>query len=254
MGSALVRRMRFTVFALSYTFFIVGCGRISDLEIDENLAPMERTTKLRDLGLNRDLTDNFEWNRTKMGAEKGNTKDMLILAVAWYNCNVLATSSRKEGIKWFKLLAEQGHAGAQFNLGCIYKTGLGVPQNYKEAIKWFRLSAEQEMAKSQFNLGMMYIEGLGVPKDYKEAAKMFKLAAEQGYVNGQHNLAYMYKDGHGVSKDEVKAYAWYNVAEVSGRYESIKFRKSIDLSSDQIADAQSLSTEFYNRIEANKKE
>ena len=52
-------------------------------------------------------------------------------------------------------LAEQGHAGAQNNLGAMYADGKGVPQNRTEAVKWFQLAADQGHADSQFRLGMM---------------------------------------------------------------------------------------------------
>ena len=40
-----------------------------------------------------------------------------------------------------KLLAEQGHVEAQYNLGLMYASGDGVPENDAEAVKWFRLSS-----------------------------------------------------------------------------------------------------------------
>ncbi len=32
---------------------------------------------------------------------------------------------------------------AQYNLGGMYATGGGVPQDYQEAVRWYRLAAEQ---------------------------------------------------------------------------------------------------------------
>ncbi|WP_236376310.1 tetratricopeptide repeat protein [Mesorhizobium muleiense] len=46
-----------------------------------------------------------------------------------------------EAAKSYRLAADQGHAKAQFNLGHMYATGLGVPQDYVEAMKCFRLAA-----------------------------------------------------------------------------------------------------------------
>jgi len=40
-------------------------------------------------------------------------------------------------------LADQGDADAQFNLGVMYDSGDGIPQDYAEAAKWHRLAAEQ---------------------------------------------------------------------------------------------------------------
>ena len=39
----------------------------------------------------------------------------------------------KKAFAEFKILAEQGIVGAQFNLGTMYFNGQGVPQDYKEA-------------------------------------------------------------------------------------------------------------------------
>ena len=40
----------------------------------------------------------------------------------------------KKAFAEFKLLAEQGLVGAQFNLGTMYAKGEGVPQDDKEAV------------------------------------------------------------------------------------------------------------------------
>ena len=44
----------------------------------------------------------------------------------------------KKKIEELKKLAEQGDAGAQFNLGRAYYNGWGVKQNYKQAFKWWK--------------------------------------------------------------------------------------------------------------------
>ncbi len=44
-----------------------------------------------------------------------------------------------------KLLAEQGEAFAQYNLGVMYENGVGVPENDADAVKWFRLPSSEEM-------------------------------------------------------------------------------------------------------------
>jgi len=75
------------------------------------------------------------------------------------------------------LLAEQGDASAQFNLGVMYDNGWGVPQNYTEAAKWYRQAAEQGQADAQNNLGVMYLQGQGVPQDYTLAYSWLNLAA-----------------------------------------------------------------------------
>ncbi len=72
--------------------------------------------------------------------------------------------------------AQQGDAEAQYNLGNMYRTGEGVPQNDTEAMKWFRLSAEQGYAAAQFTLGSMYFFGEGVPENNMKSYVWFSLA------------------------------------------------------------------------------
>jgi len=68
----------------------------------------------------------------------------------------------KEG----RLLAKQGNADAQCNLGEMYYQGEGVTQDYDEALRWYRLSAAQGNADAQITLAAMS----DVPEDYDEAA------------------------------------------------------------------------------------
>ena len=83
-------------------------------------------------------------------------------------------------LREFKVLAEQGNATAQYNLGIMYRNGRGVVQDYKEAVKWYRKSAEQGDAKAQSNLGFMYANGRGVIQDNVYAHMWFNIAASNG--------------------------------------------------------------------------
>ena len=78
--------------------------------------------------------------------------------------------------QFWKPLAEQGYASAQFNLGVIYDHEQGVEQDYIVAAKWYRKAAEQGYASAQYNLGVMYANGYGVPQD-KNLAKEWILKA-----------------------------------------------------------------------------
>ena len=86
----------------------------------------------------------------------------------------------KTAFKEIKIVAEQGHASAQFNLGLMYSKGKGVLQDYKEAVKWYRKAAEQGRAMAQNNLGGMYATGTGVPKDMTKAKYWINKAYEGG--------------------------------------------------------------------------
>ncbi|HAJ75374.1 MAG TPA: sel1 repeat family protein [Gammaproteobacteria bacterium] len=92
-----------------------------------------------------------------------------------------------QGFEETKRLAEQGIAGAQFNLGLIYRTGDGVPVNDTEAARWWRLAAEQGVAAAQFNLGVMYDYGRGVPQNNIRAYVWWSVAAAQGHEDARTN-------------------------------------------------------------------
>ena len=91
----------------------------------------------------------------------------------------LATALRE-----WKLLAEQGNASAQFNLGVLYRDGQGVPKNEETAVKWFRLAAEQGNANAQYSLGLMYGTGQGVIQDWVYAHMWGNLGASNGSESG----------------------------------------------------------------------
>jgi TPR repeat protein len=146
-----------------------------------------------------------------------------------------------------KLLAEQGDAIAQSNLGVIYRFGNGVPENDAEAVKWFRLAAEQGVALAQYNLGFMYNSGDGVPENDVEAVKWFRLAAEQGDARGQSGLGFMYDSGQGVPQNNIRAYVWYSVAAAQGQEAAKRVRDSVSerLTPDQRARGQEIAAKCF---------
>ena len=59
-----------------------------------------------------------------------------------------------------RVRAEAGDAEAQFLLGFSYDIGRGVPQDDAEAVRWYRLAADQGHAGAQYELGNMYALGV----------------------------------------------------------------------------------------------
>ena len=98
---------------------------------------------------------------------------VLLVLVAVLN----AGCSSENRAEMFRVLAEQGDAEAQNNLGKCYRDGIGVSQDYAEAAKWFQRSAEQGNADAQNNLGARYHTGTGVPLSHSEAVKWYRLLA-----------------------------------------------------------------------------
>ena len=53
-------------------------------------------------------------------------------------------------------------------------------QDYKEAVKWYRLAAEQGGAGAHIVLGEMYFQGQGVPQDYVSAHMWWSICGSSG--------------------------------------------------------------------------
>jgi hypothetical protein len=70
----------------------------------------------------------------------------------------------------------------------MYAAVQGVPQDHVEAAKWFRKAAEQGNAGAQYNLATAYANGEGVSKDYVQAYMWFMLAAAQAEDDKPRNL------------------------------------------------------------------
>ena len=101
---------------------------------------------------------------------------------------------------------------AQNNLGCLYRDGRGVIQDYKTASTLFRMAAEQGNNHARTNLGWLYERGYGVTQDYRQALQLYTEAAQEyrdfetgrqhaGHPMAQNNLGCLYRDGKGTKAD-----------------------------------------------------
>ncbi len=86
-------------------------------------------------------------------------------------------------IPWLRLSTRVAHflgvtlpEGTDFEVG-VEAWGRG---DYDTALREFRLLANQGHAQAQVNLGIMYSQGRGVPKDSVQAYRWYTLAAGQG--------------------------------------------------------------------------
>lgn len=167
---------------------------------------------------------------------------VLLLSLSFAGC--------KSAISVLQQKAEQGDAGAQYDLGRAYANGKDIPKDNKQAVKWVRLAAEQGNVMAQYGLGLVYYKGQAVPQDYKEAAKWFRLAAEQGDATAQYNLGFFYATGTGVPQDYLQAYAWYNVAAAQGNKDAAASRAKLmeKMTPTQIEEGQRLSRGYAEKF------
>ncbi|MDP6022844.1 MAG: hypothetical protein QGG19_16325 [Alphaproteobacteria bacterium] len=162
----------------------------------------------------------------------------------------------QKAFRLWKPLADQGDAKAQYYLGGMYGTGLGVPKDGAKHIYWLTKAAKQGYVDAQSSLGFMYandwVKGV-VPEDAAKAAfYWFTKAAKQGAEDAQSNLGVMYARGEGVPKDDVRAYAWLSISLKRSQFDNhhIKqFKETVvkRMTPTQIAEAQKLSRELWGK-------
>ena len=120
-----------------------------------------------------------------------------------------------------------------------HRRGGGL-QDDAEAVRWYRLAADQGHADAQTNLGILYATGRGVPQDEtEEAVRLFRLASEQGDADAQLNLGVMYATGAVVLKDSVLAHMWSNISSANGNEAARTLRGTLerDMTRDEISRA-----------------
>ncbi|KAL4087312.1 hypothetical protein PRIC1_013206 [Phytophthora ramorum] len=119
-----------------------------------------------------------------------------------------------EALKWLIKAAEAGDPSAKSRLGEYYSFGRGgVQKNQPRAVQYYKEAATAGVITAQFNLGYLFLTGDGVPQDALQAEALFRRAAEKGFVMAMINLAQMYTSGYGkVPKDVETARKWLELA------------------------------------------
>ena len=138
--------------------------------------------------------------------------------------------------------ASLGDDKAQYNLGIMYKKGLGVPVNDNEAFSWFFLSANQGNILANYALGHSYLKGSGIKQNYKLALKAFKYAALREHPTSRLIIGNMYYQGQGVRVNFSKAFLWWSLAEdlnIDGAGQNIEMIKK-KMSKDQYIKAKEM--------------
>jgi len=119
-------------------------------------------------------------------------------------------------VHWYRLAAERGHPGGQYNLALMYDIGLGVVQDPARAVHWYRQAALQGDVHAQHHLGQMLLDGRGTGRDPRQGVDWLEAAARQGHAEVFPLVAEAYARGTGVAPDPVAAYRWYWLAAERG--------------------------------------
>lgn len=139
-------------------------------------------------------------------------------------------------MRLWRPLADEGDAAAQFMVGVMYKTGLGVPQDDATSVFWYRRAAEQGLSEAQFQVGLHHFQlalqhcrqlgfdhyspGKACSQGESQAEKWLRKAADQGHAKAQYSLATLYRNGVGVAQSDAAAMSWYQKAAGQGLAEA----------------------------------
>ncbi|NKB55446.1 MAG: sel1 repeat family protein [Alphaproteobacteria bacterium] len=147
-------------------------------------------------------------------------------------------------------LAESGNPVAQFNIGILYRRGLGVTADNRQAVGWFERAAVGGHTTAQFNLGLIYEQGIGVSVDKAAALRWYRRAAkvtqiddgfEEARARAQFRLADLLLKGDSVNRSA--GMYWLQRSGESGNAEA-QFRLALayaagkDLVRDSVAAAR----------------
>ena len=121
-----------------------------------------------------------------------------------------------EGVKWFRLAADQGLSEAQSSYGLLLLRGdCGVQTDSAAAARYLAPAAKAGVLEAMNALASMYQIGNGVPADPVEAERLFREAAMAGNAKAQANLGLFLETK--VPQDEAtrtESLAWLMIAEI----------------------------------------
>lgn len=191
-----------------------------------------------------------DFRRTKLEAEKGDLEAQVDLGVMYFSGEGIP-QNYGEALKWYRRAADKGNAAAQNNLASMYLKGHGVPRNPIEGAKWMQSAAKQGLPKAQLNMGALYADGIGVGRNALEAVRWIRRAADQGDAEGQRILGHVFEEGRLARADSVEAYKWFVLASAQGDDEAQEARDLIatSLTDKQIAEGQRRASAFVPRPE-----
>ncbi len=146
-----------------------------------------------------------EW---KALASKGSAEAQFQLGVM-YGSGMGVESNIDTAVQWYAKAAKQNHAKAAHVMSIAYRGGQGVIKDEAASLEWLKKAAELGAPRAQNSLGDRYFDGDGLAKDFAQALAWYQKAANQNDALGQRNIAYCHANGAGIPKDEVKAEEWY---------------------------------------------
>lgn len=144
-----------------------------------------------------------DWTRAAKG---GNIGAAWVMGNLYYQGRGVPQSDRK-AYEYYYQAALGGHPGAQTMVGLYLEQGntdAGVKKNYEQSRQWLEKAAMQRFPAAQYQLGRIYRDGVGLDPEPSEGLRWYILAANKRYVPAYLALAKIHFEG---AKDIPKNYA-----------------------------------------------
>ena len=139
------------------------------------------------------------------------------------------SSDKSVVIDWYLPAAQEGDTEAQYNLGFMYETGWGVPENSTEAIRWYREASEMQHDVAQLRMAMMTIVGVGVSSSMRNGLELLHQSAENGNRIAEILVQDMFDVGDISEKDAKQVVSGIRRIFDDGEVETIKtLRRSLE--------------------------
>ena len=118
----------------------------------------------------------------------------------------------KKAAYYLSYFASNGDDVAQYNMGILYRDGLGVKKNNKVALSWFLLSAEQDHMLANYAVAKLIENTEDLNPLGRNAIDYYKEAAFLGHAIAPLEIGNFYFSRKQVPKDLVRAFIWWSLS------------------------------------------
>ncbi len=141
-----------------------------------------------------------------------------------------------------------------FQRGVEWLEGRGCPTNLTRALELFWEGALRGHAGCQFYVGMLLKSGQAGETDMEEGVVWLRRAAQQGHTEAQYEMGAAYKLGQGVRRNRVLAMAWFLVAACGGDSDAELHAALLDdqLKCPQVRRAVRIAARWKRQVDARK--
>jgi len=108
--------------------------------------------------------------------------------------------------------ASNGDAIAQYNMGLLYRDGLGVEKNQKMSLSWLILAAQQDHMLANYAVAKIIHKGSTNNVSLDQALEFYKQAAFLGHAVSPIDIGQIYFVRNESPRDLIRAFVWWSLA------------------------------------------